>query len=413
MSNLTISIYELCQPKKYIPIHSTHRNSFPTIVKLFHALNSLEIKDMNSFKILATAIGLLTVVGCNSNSTTPTTPNTSEAVNTPLANYNFSDSELEELLTERKIVLSSVKMHFNGKLYDKVKFAEKLDDNQWVIQVQSEEGSTLDLWLNNDDEGECLIYSPDRLIDIFDCSDKTRTVSEETTVIQSASQSNDAKIQVELSNQALEFIEIIGSTVLTPTTENNQLTITTSFSFDRFFTEILEIDSSKERINSTLGLSTYRQLKDITTQFEGTTMTLNFANHIGGSADDDVNMYTGMLIRENNMTTMVSRTGSVFSGGTDLFAAGNPRILKKASDSVPIERNKQVGVHSWSNDDNSALDIPYTDASHRRQATYFTKMLGDKGVQFYIFTLESAPAEGSHWVTKDESDKYGLITSIE
>lgn len=368
---------------------------------------------MNSFKILATVIGLLTVVGCNSNSTTPTTPNTSEAVNTPLANYNFSDSELEELLTERKIVLSSVKMNFDGKLYDKVKFAERLDDNQWVIKVQSEEGNTLDLWLNNDDEGECLIYSPDRLIDIFDCSDKTRTVSEETTVIQSASQSNDAKIQVELSNQALEFIEIIGSTVLTPTTENNQLTITTSFSFDRFFTEILEIDSSKERINSTLGLSTYRQLKDITTQFEGTTMTLNFANHIGGSADDDVNMYTGMLIRENNMTTMVSRTGSVFSGGTDLFAAGNPRILKKASDSVPIERNKQVGVHSWSNDDNSALDIPYTDASHRRQATYFTKMLGDKGIQFYIFTLESAPAEGSHWVTKDESDKYGLITSIE
>ncbi|EAR56043.1 hypothetical protein SKA34_11545 [Photobacterium sp. SKA34] len=36
-------------------------------------------------------------------------------------------------------------------------------------------------------------------------------------------------------------------------------------------------------------------------------------------------------------------------------------------------------------------------------------MLGDKGVDFYMYTLDSAPASGEHWVTKNESDKYGLI----
>ncbi len=33
-------------------------------------------------------------------------------------------------------------------------------------------------------------------------------------------------------------------------------------------------------------------------------------------------------------------TGSVFSGGTDLFAAGSPRILQRADATKAIELNK-------------------------------------------------------------------------
>ncbi|TMN37505.1 alpha/beta hydrolase [Pseudoalteromonas sp. S2755] len=370
---------------------------------------------MNSLKTLVAVFCLASVVGCNSNSNSKTTitPKPAETTDLPLANYRFSESELKELLDERAVVRSSVKLNFQGQLFDKVMFSEQLNDSQWIVKLENANGKNLDLLLDNSAEGTCFIYSPSELMELFDCSDKTRTVGEDSTVILSASQRDASEIQVEFSNQVLEFIEIIGSTVLTASTSNNQVTVTTSFGFEDFFTEILKMDGSEERVQSTLGLSTYTQLKELTSQFEGTKMTLNFANHIGGSADDDVNMYTGMLIREHNMTTLVSKSGSVFSGGTDLFAAGNPRILRRAIDSDAIEDNKQIGVHSWSNGDSSALDIPYTDASHRRQATYFKKMLGDKGVSFYIFTLESAPAEGEHWVTKAESEQYGLITTIE
>lgn len=39
--------------------------------------------------------------------------------------------------------------------------------------------------------------------------------------------------------------------------------------------------------------------------------------------------------------------------------------------------------------------------------------MGDKGVDFYLFTLDSAPFNGEHWITKADSDKYQFITHIE
>ena len=119
------------------------------------------------------------------------------------------------------------------------------------------------------------------------------------------------------------------------------------------------------------------------------------------------------MINNNKVTTVVTPTGSVFSGGTDLFAAGNPRILQRADTTKAVELNKQVGVHSWAEGDKTAKEFPYTNESHRQQATYFTKVMGGKGIDFYIFTLDSAPASGEHWMTKADSDKYGFITRIE
>lgn len=113
------------------------------------------------------------------------------------------------------------------------------------------------------------------------------------------------------------------------------------------------------------------------------------------------------------MNTVVTATGSVFSGGTDLFAAGKQRILQRSNVNNAIELNKQVGVHSWGEGDKTAKEFPYTDESHRKQATYFKTMMGDKGIDFYLFTLDSAPANGAHWMTKADSDKYGFITQID
>ncbi|GAL09718.1 hypothetical protein JCM19233_695 [Vibrio astriarenae] len=96
-----------------------------------------------------------------------------------------------------------------------------------------------------------------------------------------------------------------------------------------------------------------------------------------------------------------------------MFAAGYPRILQRANAINAIEDNKQIGVHSWSNGDKTAKDFPYTDESHRKLATFFTKVMGEEGVDFYLFTLDSAPFDGEHWLTEAESNKYDFITRIE
>ncbi|MCO7188591.1 MULTISPECIES: hypothetical protein [unclassified Pseudoalteromonas] len=375
---------------------------------------------MKTFKLLLVAACVASVSGCNSGSskstgqtTTPTKSVTPTEVERPAADHTFSNTELEALLTERNQILTSVKMSFEGKSYNQVQYAEELDEGQWVIKLQSSDASTVDLWLSNADDGDCLIYQPSVITDIFKCGESTRTSSDNSTVIQSTTQNRKSDIQVEFQTDALKHISSIGNTVLTASNKDNKVTINTTFAFNEFFREILNNDGSKERINATLGVTTYLQMKDITSRFEGSEMTLAFSTHIGGSADDDINMYTGLLIKDNKMATHVTRTGSVFSGGTDLFAAGNPRILQKTNDTIAIESNKQIGVHSWGNGEKTALDIPYTDVSHRKQATYFDKVLGQQGIDFYIFTLKSAPFNGEHWITQADSDKYNFITVIE
>ncbi|TMP32929.1 alpha/beta hydrolase [Pseudoalteromonas rubra] len=374
---------------------------------------------MKIYKLMMVAACIASVTGCNSGSSKSSSPITTTKSVTPakterpVADHNFSNSELEALLTERNQILTSVKMSFEGRSYNQVKYAEKLDEGQWVLKLQDSDSNTIDLWLSNADDGDCLIYQPSVITDIFKCGESTRTSSDNSTVIQAITQNKKSNIQVEFQTDALEHIGSIGNTVLIASDKDNKVTINTSFAFSDFFREVLKNDGKNERINATLGVTTYLQMKDITGRFESSEMTLAFSTHIGGSADDDINMYTGLLIRDNKMTTLVTRTGSVFSGGTDLFAAGDPRILQKASDTIAIEDNKQIGVHSWGNGEKTALDIPYTDASHRKQATYFEKMMGQHGIDFYIFTLKSAPFNGEHWLTQADSDKYHFITAIE
>jgi hypothetical protein len=48
-------------------------------------------------------------------------------------------------------------------------------------------------------------------------------------------------------------------------------------------------------------------------------LILVFDSKTDGSSDDGINMYTGLLIQERQMNTLVSTSGSAFSGETDLF----------------------------------------------------------------------------------------------
>jgi len=367
---------------------------------------------MKHYCTLLLATPLLLLAGCNSSSNDGKA--NASATSKPLANHKFTDAERDELLDERQQILESMRLVYQGQTYDKVSYAESFGEQMTLVKLATSNNShSLDLLLQNESESEpCVIYQSQTRFSLFPCDSAMRSIGNETTLIDSTTQIQNDPVRIEYYSEAEEYLGSIGSTVLTPVQSGNQVAITTSFAFNDFFRDIFGNDGSSERINSTLGATTYLQLNEIVQNFSGSSMTMTFNNHIGGSADDDINMYTGLLIHSQAMTTVVSPTGSVFSGGTDLFAAGKVRILNTADANKPIEASQQIGVHSWGQGDKTAKDFPYTDKSHRKQATYFNTVMGEKGVDFYLFTLDSAPVDGEHWVTKSDSEKYNFINKI-
>ncbi|MGF1815539.1 alpha/beta hydrolase [Vibrio splendidus] len=370
---------------------------------------------MNSYRKTLLALPLIILVGCNSSSNSGSSSGNAatKAQVKPKADYVFSSAKLGKLYQERQEIQESMKLTYDGVPYETVQFAEDISDEQKVIRLADSLGQSVDLYLPDAGADDCAIYSEGNFFDSFDCGVAQRSIGNDTTLIQTTTSDKKRPVELEYHNVMSQHVTSLGSTILSKTKNGNKVTITTSFAFNAFYRDVLRDTGTVERITSTLGATTYSQLFDIVKLYQGSEMTLKFNNHIGGSGDDDINMYTGRMIKNNKMTTVVTPTGSVFSGGTDLFAAGNPRVLQRADTTKAIELNRQVGVHSWAEDDKTAKDFPYTDESHRKQATYFKKVMGDKGIDFYIFTLDSAPASGEHWMTKADSDKYDFITRIE
>ncbi|HAS6022050.1 TPA: alpha/beta hydrolase [Vibrio vulnificus] len=365
---------------------------------------------MNYYRKTIFALPLILLTGCNSSSDTG--QETTKAQLKPKADYVFSSAKLEELYKERQEIQEAIKLDYNGVQYETILFAEDISDEQKVIKLSDSLGQSVDLYLPDAGVDDCAIYSEGDL-DFFDCGAAKRSVGNDTTLINTTTNIKKQQVALEYHNELIQYVTSLGSTILSNTKNGDKVTITTSFAFDAFYRDVLQNTGTIEHITSTLGATTYSQLLDIVKLYQGSEMTLKFNNHIGGSVDDDINMYTGLMINRNNMTTVVTPMGSVFSGGTDLFAAGNPRVLQRADSTKPIELNKQIGVHSWGEGDRTAKEFPYTNESHRKQATYFKQMMGDKGIDFYLFTLDSAPASGEHWLTKSDSDKYSFITRIE
>ncbi|ELH4835589.1 alpha/beta hydrolase [Vibrio harveyi] len=365
---------------------------------------------MNQYRKTLLALPLIFLAGCNSSSDSGKA--TTKAQVKPKADYLFSSEKLDELYKERQGLQEAIKLDYDGVQYDTILFAENISRKQKVVRLADSLGHQVDLYLPDAGVDDCAVYREGDFYDTFDCGSAKRSVGNDTTLINTTTITKKP-VELEYSNKLVQHVPILGSTILSKTKNGNKVTITTSFAFNAFYRDILQDTGTVERIRSTLGMTTYSQLLDIVKLYSGSEMTLKFNNHIGGSADDDINMYTGRMIKSNNMTTIVTPMGSVFSGGTDLFAAGNPRVLQRADTTKAIELNEQIGVHSWGEEDKTAKDFPYTNESHRKQATYFKQMLGDKGIDFYIFTLNSAPASGQYWMTKSDSDKYNFITRIE
>ncbi len=123
---------------------------------------------------------------------------------------------------------------------------------------------------------------------------------------------------------------------------------------------------------------------------------------VPGSADDEVNLELGRMLRSAGVITYLPAQALVASGGTDLFLSGAQRIL---------ERGAMLGVHSWADTEGIAGgELPRDHREHQRYLEYYREM----GIpeDFYWFTLQAAPPEGIHWMTEYELQDYAIYTEL-
>ena len=143
-------------------------------------------------------------------------------------------------------------------------------------------------------------------------------------------------------------------------------------------------------------------LEDITDAFErfpGIT-TLSMVD-VPGSVDDEINLLASREIRKRNINTYVPENGVIASGGTDMFLAGKRRAIHSSA---------KLGVHSWgTGGDSTALDFPRDHHEHQKYLDYYVEM--NIPADFYWYTLEAAPAEDIHWMTKAEIEQYAVVTT--
>lgn len=126
-------------------------------------------------------------------------------------------------------------------------------------------------------------------------------------------------------------------------------------------------------------------------------MVLEF---VPGSDDDNDYMDAAWKLHRDGFTTVIPSDGLVASGGTDFFLAGKVRI---------IEPGACIGVHSWEDVDPpayQATDLPRDHEDHEDFLSFF-KAIG-VSADFYWFTISAAPAQGMHWMSPAEINRFKM-----
>ena len=126
-----------------------------------------------------------------------------------------------------------------------------------------------------------------------------------------------------------------------------------------------------------------------------------FLHDIMGSFDDEINMYTIEVIREQGYNTVIPENGKVFSGGADFFLGGVQRA---------IEGKYSYGVHSWATSEGiQGREIPKNSEEHMLFLESYAKL----GIpaSFYWYTLNQADADDMYYMTLSDMKKFGLVNS--
>lgn len=125
-----------------------------------------------------------------------------------------------------------------------------------------------------------------------------------------------------------------------------------------------------------------------------------------GSEDDDANLTLARMVRKAGISTHVPATGSIRSGGVELFMAGVKRSIAPGA---------EIGVHSWQDSDGlEATDYAANDPVHTPYISFYRDMgLSDEQARaFYDFTNSAASFDDVHYMSAAEVARFGLLTGV-
>ena len=159
----------------------------------------------------------------------------------------------------------------------------------------------------------------------------------------------------------------------------------------------LQVQGQALRVDGIINTRALRQFVEVLD--DNPALTEVVLGKVEGSLDDDVVAEMGYTLRERGLATRMLSNSEVFSGGVDLFLAGIERTV--AAGAV-------MGVHEWQSGYGSARDYARGSNQHEPTRGYIQDMLGSDA--FYWFTVEAAPFDEVHVMTRGEMIKYGVVT---
>ena len=114
--------------------------------------------------------------------------------------------------------------------------------------------------------------------------------------------------------------------------------------------------------------------------------------------NDDAVFQAGRLLRQEGIRTRVPVDGEIYSGAVDFFIAGVSREYLDGG---------IVGVHSWSDGIVEGREVPRDNSLHEQYLDFYEDMQIHE--EFYWYTLEAAPYDGIHEMTREELIQYKII----
>ncbi len=157
----------------------------------------------------------------------------------------------------------------------------------------------------------------------------------------------------------------------------------------------IELKNNQAHVNGVLGKTFYKRFRKFIE--ENPIVKDVVLEDVPGSANDEWNVKSCLLLQKKGMNTIVKSNSEIASGGVDLFISGNKRT---------IEQGAMIGVHSWSDMRKDGSEYPRDSEEHDIFIDFFNEIEMDTA--FYWYTLRAAPANSIHWMTEDEIEFYGL-----
>lgn len=152
-------------------------------------------------------------------------------------------------------------------------------------------------------------------------------------------------------------------------------------------------------LNGVLGRTAFKRFENLLE--ENSEIDTLIFQHVPGSENDDFNIRTALLLKQNMIVTKATDSSEIASGAVDLFLAGKDRI---------VEKNARIGVHSWRNEETEGRSLPKSSQDHQMFLDYYETIGIDSN--FYWFTLKAATADSIHWMTQEEILKFEVATEF-